>query len=80
MSKLLCALVALSIFAACVKATYLAPQDAAILVNAKREATFIVTRQDGGMPHADRIFASETCKSIAKVLTDSSRDAGGACP
>ncbi len=65
---------------ACSHETHLAPLDQQLVLGAKRADSFIVTREDGGMPRADRLLASSACENLAKVLADSKLDAGAPCP
>ena len=64
----------------CARGTYLAPNDQALLAGAKRDVVFVVVRQDGGMPRADRLLADDACKNLVKVLTDAKLDGGTPCP
>ena len=65
---------------ACSRSTHLAPLDQQLVAGAKRADAFIVTRQDGGMPRADRLLASSACENLARVLEHASVDAGSPCP
>ena len=65
---------------ACTRSTHLTPLDQQLIVGAKRADAFIVTRQDGGMPRADRLLAGSACDNLSKVLEHASLDGGAACP
>ena len=77
-------LVLLGMFAAallaCSRQTHLSPLDQQLVVGAKRADAFIVTREDGGMPRADRLLASSACENLTKVLAHAAVDSGAACP
>ncbi len=66
--------------ASCTHGTTLAPLDQQLAQGAKRADAFIVTRQDGGMPRADRLLAESACGNIAAILQHAHLDAGAPCP
>jgi len=70
----------LALALACSASTKLAPLDKALLVNAERAAGAIVTRQDGGMPSADRGLAGTACDDVVKVVEHAKQDSGFVCP
>ena len=65
---------------ACTKGAYLPPLDRQLVAGAMRADALIVTRQDGGMPHADRLLAESACGNLAKVMEHAQDDAGMVCP
>ena len=77
MKRLLALLI---ILAACSKSTSLAPLDTQLIAGSQRDVVFIVMRQDGGMPSADRALADDACKNLARVLLDAKVDGGVVCP
>lgn len=64
----------------CSRSTHLTPLDQQLVVGARRADAFIVTRQDGGMPRADRLLAGSACDNLSRVLEHSGLDAGAPCP
>lgn len=80
--KIVLAIVAIAMIAACTAGTHLSPLSVQRLTGAERATAAIILRQDGGMPSADRLLAASAYCTIDSVLREAKAtgiDAGVPC-